>query len=235
MAACAITSWITSTASGFRRTRMFIRWGRPCRKSGPKCSPTPSMVKSNDPNALVLRPGGMGLERIFLQRLRPAMVRPARRFQCGGLSGPDGQRRLGLYALAAEPVPSVRHAPTTSACWIISPFIVIRRKATSAEMRLTPRRSCCGTNPRACSGTPITWIPVGSIAIIMLIPRMKNWVGDLLSRHEDRHHRIQLGRRAVHQRRDRPGRYSGHLRTGRSWTWRPAGPRRPRTRPPIWQ
>ncbi len=48
------------------------------------------------------RPGararGMGLERVFLQRLRPA--------KSGRVSGPRGQRRLGLSALAAEPDPS---------------------------------------------------------------------------------------------------------------------------------
>ena len=42
MAACVITSWITSTASGLGRIRTSIRSGRRCRKSGPICSPTPA-------------------------------------------------------------------------------------------------------------------------------------------------------------------------------------------------
>ena len=52
---------------------------------------------------------------------------------------------------------------------------------------------------------------------VRLVPRMKEWVNAVLPGHEDRHHRVQLGRRGPHQRRDDAGRHPRHLR--------PRGPR----------
>ena len=157
--------------------------------------------------------GGMGLVGLFLQRLRSA--------ESPGIPSTAPPMAAGTTALAAEPVPPARHQHQPAAAGLFHRCIAIRRAAKAAAMS-PPPRNCCATAPRASSGTPTTWMPVGSAQqptnnILMLIPRMKGWVASLLSRHQDRHHRIQLGRRGLHQRRHRPGGHPRHLR--------PRGPR----------
>ena len=120
MAACLTTSWTTSTASGFPRIRTCIRSAPPCRKSGPRCLRPPAWSNPTTPTPW-WRAGRMGLERLFLQRLRPTMVRPTRQLQPGRLSGPRHQRRLGLYALAAQPVSSARHQHRPAVARLLHP------------------------------------------------------------------------------------------------------------------
>ena len=212
-AACAITSWTTSTASGTRRTRTSIRSGRPCRKSATRFSTTPAWSSPMDPNALVRRPGGMGLDRLSLQRLRPAMVGPAQRLESGRLSRPRHQRRLGLHALAAQPVLSARHEYRISGCWIISRCIAIRRSGErrAAATSRPPPQLLRNQSTRQFWDTNYvdpSWINTHHHAD----PPHEELGRHLLSRHQNRHHRIQLGRRQLYQRRHRPGGHPRHFR-----------------------
>ena len=50
-------------------------------------------------------------------------------------------------------------------------------------------------------------------SVIRYIPQLRDWVNAVLPGHRDRHHRVQLGRRRAHQRRDDPGRPLRHLRS----------------------
>ena len=68
---------------------------------------------------------------------------------------------------------------------------------------------------------------------VKLIPRLQVVGQHVLSRHADRHHRVQLGRRKPHQRRDRRRRTSLEFSAAKVWTWPHAGRRRLRRRPPT--
>ena len=101
--------------------------------------------------------------------------------------------------------------PTTSACWIISPFIVIPQEGSVSGNAVDS-----ATELLRNQSTRVFWDtnyvdPSWIDSIITLIPRMKNWVATNYPGTKDRHHRIQLGGRTLHQRRDGPGGYPWHL------------------------
>ena len=132
-------------------------------------------VKAVDPNALVRRrrngvgpaistaattnnglvPAAIGTRRIF----------PTAAPTAAGITA----RGCSTSSISAPPTP-------TNACWITSPCIAIRRVGSPPRPMSPLPCNCCATAPRASSGTPTMWIPVGSSSIVMLIPRMKSWV-----------------------------------------------------------
>ncbi len=67
------------------------------------------MVKSNDPNALIVGPEEWGWSGYLYSGYDQTMGRAEWGLQSGGLSRPQSQWRLGLFALAIEPVSPARH------------------------------------------------------------------------------------------------------------------------------
>ena len=155
------------------------------------------------------RAGGVGLERLPLQRLRSAVWQHAR------LEHPARSRQrtaAGLPALAARPASPEQRRDRARGCSMCSRSTTTRRAASSAT---TSRRrcSCCATARRARSGIPAMWTRRGSTTAVQLIPRLKNWVNSVLSRAPQiGDHRVQLGRGEPHQRRDHAGRHLRNLR-----------------------
>ena len=169
-----------------------------------------SVVKSNDPNALVLAPkngaGGYFYSGYDQQWSgQHGDYNPAHYPDRGTNGGWDympwllnqfhqhdtntGQRLLDYFTLHCYP-----QEGNVSGNAVDTATVLLRNQST---------RVFWDTNY-----VDPSWIN----SVIMLIPRMKNWVADLLSRHEDRDHRIQLGRRSQYQWRHGPGGYPRHLR-----------------------
>ncbi len=104
------------------------------------------------------RAGGVGLERLFLQRLRPAVRQPAR---LGHAPGPQRPRRSGLPALAPRAVEERLRGGAARTSSTSSPSTTTRR-AESSPTTSRRRCSCSATARRARSGTRATWTRPGS-------------------------------------------------------------------------
>ena len=158
------------------------------------------------------RPRRVGLERLLLQRLRPAIRQPARLERHCRTATRTAAR---IICLAARSDAAEQTSPPASGCSTCSPCTTIRRAASSATTCRT-RCSCGATARRARLWDPNyvdeTWINDAC----SLMPRLKSWVNTYYPGHADRHHRVQLGRRGPHQRRDDAGRHLRHLRPRRS-------------------
>jgi hypothetical protein len=122
-----------------------------------------TMVKGIDPNALVAGPEEWSWPGYFYSGYDQQWSGAHNDYNPADY--PDriahGGQDFGPWFLSQ--VNSAAKRPA-SGCWMFLHFIATRRKTTLAAMRWIPRRSCCGTNPPASSGTPIMWIPVGSTA-----------------------------------------------------------------------
>ena len=153
----------------------------------------------------------MGLERILLQRIRPAVRQHSRlelicriarttaaRTTCRGCS-----TRFARHRRRSGAPPRLSSASTTT------------RRAASSPTTRRPRCSCCATVRPALSGIPPTWTSPGSTTRSSSFPRLTRLGRGLLSRYADGGHRVQLGRRVPHQRRHDASRHSGHLRPRR--------------------
>ena len=110
------------------------------------------------PDGARRRAGRVGLERILLQRLRPA-VRQHARLELS--AGPHQPRRRRLSALAARPAAPASDDVTASACSTSSPSTTTRRAASSATT-CRPRCSCAATARRARCGIRTTSTRPGS-------------------------------------------------------------------------
>ena len=185
---------------------------------------TAGMVKSNDPNALVAGPEEWGWNGYFY-------------------SGYDQQwsGQHGDYNPAHYPDRG------TNGGWDYMPWLLNqfhqhdlnsgRRLLDYFTLHCYPQEGNVGTSAYDTTTallrnqtTRVFWDtnyvdPSWINSVIMLIPRMKSWVATYYPGHEDRRHRIQLGRRRQHQRRHGPGGHPGHL-----WPRR-LGPRHALDRP----
>ena len=212
--ACATTSSTTSRASGSRPTATSTT-------SGPTMDEIRDYVLdyggqdqgrgSRRPDR---RPGGMGLVRLLLQRLRPA-VRTA---STAGASSPTAQpRRCGLPALAPRPAPAAPADDRSAAPRRLHRALLpaggrVRRATPSSAMQLRRNRSTRSLwDPNYVDET---WIGDK----VRLIPRLRE-LGErpLPPGHADRHHRIQLGRRRAHQRGHDPGRRPRASSAAKGW------------------
>ena len=177
------------------------------------------------------RPGRVGLERLLLQRLRPAVRQPARleqpsrpqritaaRTTCPGCSASSSQTPI-----AGGPAPARRvHRP------LLSAGRRVRQRHCRSAMQLLRNRSTRSLwDPNYVDET---WINDK----VQLIPRLQQLGGHLLlPGHADRHHRIQLGRRRPHQRRHHAGGHLRHLRPRRAGHGRALDDARSVARPPT--
>ena len=77
------------------------------------------MVKSNDPNALVLGPEEWGWNGYFYSGYDQQWSGQHDDYNAADYPDRTANGGWDYMPVAVEPVPSVRHAPTTCACWII--------------------------------------------------------------------------------------------------------------------
>ena len=172
------------------------------------------------------RSRGVGLERLLLQRLRPAVRQRAR---LGLPPRSHRPRRRGLPAVAARQCASVDGGRTAPPRRLHPALLPAGRRVQ--------RRHLDGD---AAAAQPIDALALGSELRRRDLdqrPRAADpapaQLGEpVLPRHADRDHRIQLGRR-THQRRHRAGRRPRHLRPrgprhGHRWTTPAARRRRSR-------
>ena len=166
-------------------------------------------IKAVDPTALVVGPEEWGWSGYFYSGYDQ---------QYGSTHGwsscPIAQpRRHGLPAVAARQLRQSR--PTSvSVCSTSSPFTTIRRAASSATT-CRARCSCAAIARRARCGIRLHRRDLDQRS--RSADSAAEELGEhLLPGHADRHHRIQLGRREPHQRRDHAGGHLRHLRPRRA-------------------
>ena len=165
------------------------------------------------------RARGMGLERLLLQRLRPAV-----RQRCtAGAPCPTARNHGGWDYLPwlLDQLKSTHRGRRAAAARRV------HRALLSAGRRVRQRHFARAMQLRRNRSTRSLWDPnyVDETWIndkVQLIPRLHNWVdtyyypGTPIA-----HHRIQLGRRRPHQRRHHAGRHLRHLRARRARPGRP--------------
>ncbi len=157
-AACATTFSTTSRASGTPRIAMFIRPARRWTRSKDKMIDYARQDQSDRPDGARGGAGGVGLERLLLQRLRSAVRQLARLGQHARSQQP---RRLGLFALVPRPVAAESHMPRATATRRLHASTTIRRAASSATTLPAPC-SCGATARRARCGIRTTSTKPGS-------------------------------------------------------------------------
>ena len=143
-------------------------------------------------------------------RLRPAVRQHARLAGLVVAAGSIQSRADGLPALAAAADPAAKRArgPAAARCLHL-PLLSARRRVQQRHL-----------GGDADAAQPVDAVAVGSVVRRRQLDRVGGPIhsavarlGDpVLSRHRDRHHRVQLGRRGPHQRRDDAGRSLRHLR-----------------------
>ena len=175
------------------------------------------------------RTRGVGLERLLLQRLRPAVRQPAR---LGLAARPRQPRRTPTTCRGCSTRCASDSTTTASACSTSSPSTTTRRAASSATTS-RPRCSCGATARRARCGIRTTSTRPGSTTRCSSSRGCKSWVDTYYPGTQHRHHRIQLGRREPHQRRDDAGRHPRHLRPRGARPGARAGRRPRRARRPT--
>ena len=171
-AASGTTSWTTSRASGTARTATSTRSGRRMDEIKNDILAYGAQGQGRRPDGRCRRARGVGLVRLLLQRLRPAV---RRRPQLSGPPGPRRARRHGLPALAARPAPPERRRDGQALAGRVQRPLLpagrrVQRRHVDQRLQLLRNRS-----------TRQLWDPnyVSESWIndkVMLIPRLKGWV-----------------------------------------------------------
>ena len=171
-AACATTSSTTSPASGTRRTATCIPKAPDMEEVRDKMIAYASAIKDVDPERQGRGTRGVGLVRLPLQRLRPAIRLRAR---LGIPAGPRRPRQPGLHALAPEPAPPGGSHVRPAAARRVHRCTTTRRAASSETTRPPPMQQRRNRSTRSLwdpNYTDETWINDK----VRLIPRLREWV-----------------------------------------------------------
>ena len=212
-AACATTSSTTSPASGTRRIATCIPRAPTMEEVRDKIDRLRVRDQGRRSGRQGRGPGGVGLDRLLLQRLRPAIRR---------------RTRLGIPARTAPPTATRTTCPGSSTSSAQAEVATGQRLLDVFTVHYYPQGGEFGNDTSTRHAAPPQ--PLHALAVGPELRRrdldQRQGAADsaaarmgehALPRHADRHHRIQLGRRGPHQRRHRAGRRPGHLR--------PRGPR----------
>ena len=216
-AACATTSSTTSRASGTRRTATSIRPARRWTRSATKMIDYAATIKAVDPGALVVGPEEWGWSGYFYS----------------GYDQQYGSRaRLEHAARPRQPRRRRTTCPGCSTSCASSDAATGQRLLDVFTVHYYPQGGEFGNDivdGDAAAPQPLDALAVGpelrgrdrgSTTRVQLIPRLKSWVDTYYPGHADRHHRIQLGRRRPHQRRDRRRPTSSASSAAKASTWR---------------
>ena len=178
-------------------------------------------VKAADPSAATLGPVGWGWTQLGLLRARPGDLRPHRLL--GRPAGPRGPRRAAVHHLVSAADAGVRAAARHPRAGLLRHALLPagRRRRLRQRQRPGDQRAAAALDPRALGpdlrGRELDQ-HAGAAGAADARPGRRQLPG-----HEDRHHRVQLGRARPHQRRAGPGRRPRHLRPRRARPGHPVG------------
>ena len=189
------------------------------------------MVKAVDPNALVLGPEEWGWSGYFYSGYDQQWSGAHNNYNRAQFPDRGANGGWDYMPWLLESNSSARHQHRRASARLFHAALL-----SAGEQRRWQRRSIPPPQLLRNRSTRQFWDtnyvdPSWINSVIMLIPRMKNWVDDVLSRHENRHHRIQLGRGSlISTARPRRRTFSA-FSAAKDWIWPRAGPRPQPARP----